>query len=245
MFTKTTEKTYEKKTDLKTSTPQWFLHEWWWKGKFGLPCVGWRADLAEVCSIQNFEVIDSTTKTRKLVIDILKEKHPVAKQSKEGGAEPSGTDSEHWKDAFLRFGDEVAALITKIANEIIPWNQIRALMSDRLIALDKCPGVRPIGIGECLRRIMCKCMAEATKKNLEETCGSQQLACGVKVGIEGAYTQWRRCLIAPKRTGMVFYWWMPQMLSMHWTGKRLYGMLEYFGQGALVKCVVNWSFHRA
>ena len=109
----------------------------------------------------NDEVIDSTTKTRKLVIDILKEKHPVAKQSKEeariqvdslpeletvtitssyiekfarsmhGGAGPSGTDSEHWKDAFLRFGghssalrDEVAALITKIANEIIPWNQI-------------------------------------------------------------------------------------------------------------------------
>ena len=30
----------------------------------------------------NDEVIDSTTKTRKLVTDILKEKHPVAKQSK-------------------------------------------------------------------------------------------------------------------------------------------------------------------
>ena len=29
-------------------------------------------------------------------------------------------------------------------------------------------------------------MAEATKKDLEETCGSQQLACGVKAGIEGA-----------------------------------------------------------
>ena len=170
----------------------------------------------------NDEVIDSTTKTRKLVIELLKEKHHVAKQSKEeariqvdslpeletltitsssieklarsmhGGAGPSGTDSEHWKDAFLRVGgqslalrDEVAALITKIANEIIPWNQIRALMSGRLIALDKCPGVRPIGIGECLRRTMCKCMAEATKKDLEETCGSQ-LACGVKAGIEEA-----------------------------------------------------------
>ena len=29
-------------------------------------------------------------------------------------------------------------------------------------------------------------MAEATKKDLEETCGSQQLACVVKAGIEGA-----------------------------------------------------------
>ena len=79
----------------------------------------------------NDEIIDSTTKTRKLVIDILKEKHPIAKQSKEearkqvdslpeletvtitspniekfarsmhGGAGHSGTYSEHWKDAFL------------------------------------------------------------------------------------------------------------------------------------------------
>ena len=110
-----------------------------------------------------------------------------------GGAGPSGTDSEHWKDGFLRFGghssdlrDKVAALITKIANEIFPWNQIRALMSSRLIASDKCPGVRPIGIGECLRRVMCECMAEATRKDLEETCGSQQLACAVKAGIKGA-----------------------------------------------------------
>ena len=29
-------------------------------------------------------------------------------------------------------------------------------------------------------------MAKATKKDLEETCGSQQVACGVKAGIEGA-----------------------------------------------------------
>ena len=29
-------------------------------------------------------------------------------------------------------------------------------------------------------------MAEATKKDIKETCGSQQLACGVKAGIEGA-----------------------------------------------------------
>ena len=108
------------------------------------------------------------------------------------GAGPSGIDSEHWNDAFLRFGghssalrDEVAVLITKIANEIIPLIQIRALMSGRLIALDKCPGVRPDGIGECLRRIMCNCMAEATKKYFEEICGSQQPACGVKEGIEG------------------------------------------------------------
>ena len=171
----------------------------------------------------NDDIPDSKTKRKKRVLDVLKEKHPAAQCSKDearihmdslpeletvtitsayiekfarsmyGGAGPSGTDSEHWKDVFLRFGahssslrDEVAALTTKIANEIVPWSQIRALMSGRLIALDKCPGVRPIGIGECLRRIMCKCVADATKKDLEEVCGAQQLACGLKSGIEGA-----------------------------------------------------------
>ena len=58
-------------------------------------------------------------------------------------------------------------------------------MSGRLIALDKCPGVRPIGIGECLGRVMCS-YGRSDQKDLEETCGSHQLACGVKAGIEGA-----------------------------------------------------------
>ena len=63
---------------------------------------------------------------------------------------------------------------------------MRALVSGRLIALDKCPGVRPIGIGECLRRIICKKVAEFTKIDLEETCSTDQLACGLKAGVEGA-----------------------------------------------------------
>ena len=52
--------------------------------------------------------------------------------------------------------------------------------------IDKCPGVRPIGIGECLRRIICKSVAEFTKFDLEETCSTDQLACGLKAGVDGA-----------------------------------------------------------
>ena len=49
-------------------------------------------------------------------------------------------------------------------------------MSNRLIALDKCPRVRPIGIGETLRRVIGKAICSATRAD----CG------GIKSGIEGA-----------------------------------------------------------
>ena len=82
--------------------------------------------------------------------------------------------------------DKDATLATKICNQIFPWSKVRALVSGRLISLDKCPGVRPIGIGEFLRRIICKSVAEFTKIDLEETCSTDHLACGLKAGVEGA-----------------------------------------------------------
>ena len=95
-------------------------------------------------------------------------------RSLEGSSGASGTDSEHWQTVLLRHGahsshlrDEVATLATKMCNQILPWSKVRALVSGTLIALDKCPGVRPIGIGECLRRIICKSVAEFTKIDLE------------------------------------------------------------------------------
>ena len=110
-----------------------------------------------------------------------------------GGAGPGGSDSSAWQDWLLRYGaqserlrDSVAHLTRVTSNGSMPWRVLQALMSSRLIALDKCPGVRPIGIGECLRRVMAKAVMVVAGGDVRETCGSDQLCSGLEAGIEAA-----------------------------------------------------------
>ena len=111
----------------------------------------------------------------------------------QGSAGPSGTDAHHWQDVLLRFGahsdclrDSVAALVRRLSNTITPWDDIRALVACRLIALDKKPGIRPIGIGETLRRILGKVVCSMTRFDLSDSCNISQLCGGVRCGIEAA-----------------------------------------------------------
>ena len=53
---------------------------------------------------------------------------------------------------------QIAILARKLATETLDPLTLEAYVSCRLIPLDKNPGVRPIGVGEVLCRIVGKCI---------------------------------------------------------------------------------------
>ena len=59
------------------------------------------------------------------------------------------------------------------------------MMCCRLVALDKQPGVRPLGIGEVLRRAITKCALVVCGEDVKAACGSKNLCAGLEDGIEG------------------------------------------------------------
>ena len=57
-------------------------------------------------------------------------------------------------------------------------------MACRLIPLNKNPGLRPIGIGECLRRIIENAVLTILRDEIIQQAGSLQSCAGVKGEIE-------------------------------------------------------------
>ena len=60
-----------------------------------------------------------------------------------------------------------------IANTYPPWESYRFIAAGQLIGLDKCPGVRLVGIREILQSILVKCVLKACGKDVTHTCGVQ------------------------------------------------------------------------
>ncbi|WP_288993061.1 hypothetical protein, partial [uncultured Marinobacter sp.] len=142
----------------------------------------------DVCNLPTYAELPQL-----IALDITKEtvEHIAGKLS--GAAGPGGSDASavsYWllgfKSYSARLCTALAAMASWMANESPPWAAIRALMSGRLIAIDKSPGIRPIGIGETWRRAIAKSVLHIAGKGAKEACGIDQLCAGLESGIEGA-----------------------------------------------------------
>ena len=60
-------------------------------------------------------------------------------------------------------------------------------MSGRLIALDKQPGMHPVGVGETWRRIFYKIMLKVTGPEATMECQDDQMCAGLNEGINIAF----------------------------------------------------------
>ena len=58
-------------------------------------------------------------------------------------------------------------------------------MACRLVALDKSPGVRSVGIGETLCRSLAKLVMRAAGGQAKMVCGNLQICTGFEASIEG------------------------------------------------------------
>ena len=108
----------------------------------------------------------------------------------QSSANPSGLDSFAWRRLCSSFGsvshELCSALAAVVCSSVVNPESISALVACRLIPLDKCPGVRPIGVGEVPRRIIAKAILCTIGKDVEEAAGSLQICASQDGGCEAA-----------------------------------------------------------
>eukprot|EP00957_Ditylum_brightwellii_P159534 12144378-Ditylum_brightwellii.AAC.1 len=111
----------------------------------------------------------------------------------QGSAGPGSVKTLSWQDWLLRFGaaslklqEAVTKLTRWLASTRPAWAVYRTLVAGCLIAMDKCPGIHPVGVGKILLQMMGKCIIFVCREEATQACGIQLLCSGLKAGIEGA-----------------------------------------------------------
>ena len=99
-----------------------------------------------------------------------------------GSGGPSGVDAngfrrllacKSFKKSRTDLCNAIAVMTRKLCTEYVDPTSIEAVLSNRLVPLDKGEGtVRPIGIGEVLRRIIGKCATRVAKSDVIDESGS-------------------------------------------------------------------------
>ena len=95
--------------------------------------------------------------------------------------------SKSFKKSSANLCDALVTLTKRLCTEYVDPVSFEAITANRLIPLDKVEGaVRPIGVGEVIRRIIVKCVTKVTKREVMDASGSLQVCAGQRSGSEAA-----------------------------------------------------------
>ena len=99
----------------------------------------------------------------------------------------------NWRRFCTAFGQKsndlchaLSNFAKRICTTYVDPSSLSAYTACRLVAIDKCPGVRPIGVGVVVRRIIGKAVMRTVKRDLQKAVGSLQLCTGQEAGCEAA-----------------------------------------------------------
>ena len=111
----------------------------------------------------------------------------------DGAVGPSNLDAHDWRHictTYHKASDDICNALASLARHLctnyVDPAGLTAFTACRLIALDKCPGVQPIGIGEVFRQIVGKAIMSVIGVEIQQSAGSLQLCAGQPSGCEAA-----------------------------------------------------------
>ena len=127
-----------------------------------------------------------------------------------GAAGPTGTDAHAWRrlcSSFKQASNDLCNALANVGRRIctqpLDSEGLAAFVACRLIPLDKCPGIRPIGIGEVPRRIVSKAVMSIVHDDVITSAGPLQVCAGQEGGAEAAAHAMRHVFDSSEEMGVL------------------------------------------
>ena len=124
---------------------------------------------------------------QKITLELIKR---IARQM-QGSSGPSGLDADAWcrmlttyRKSSDRLCASLAAFARCLCTEELDAADLSAYTAARLIPLDKCPGVRPIAVGETFRRIVGRAAMRIIESDVLSATAPYQLCISVPSACE-------------------------------------------------------------
>ena len=112
-----------------------------------------------------------------------------------GSAGPSGVDVNEWrrlctafKGASADLCNSLALVAKRLCTSYVDPKCVSPLLACRLIALNKNPGVRPIGIGDTARQIIAKAILFIARPDVQDTSGCGGQISGIEAAVHAVWT---------------------------------------------------------